>query len=72
MSPMRTMRQMLDTMDRLLEDTMPLPGTEADQATTRMRSQCGSTKENVKVSIEDDVLVIKGEKNKEENKNAAW
>ncbi|KAL1557722.1 small heat shock protein (HSP20) [Salvia divinorum] len=72
-SPMRSMRRMLDTMDRLFGDVMAYPGAAAevrlpwdmseDENEVRMRFDMpGLSKEDVKVSVEDDVLVIKGER----------
>ncbi|KAG6389051.1 hypothetical protein SASPL_150510 [Salvia splendens] len=74
-SPMRSMRRMLDTMDRLFGDVMAYPGAAAagdvrlpwdmseDENEVRMRFDMpGLSKEDVKVSVEDDVLVIKEER----------
>ncbi|XP_051142472.1 small heat shock protein, chloroplastic [Andrographis paniculata] len=84
LTPMRSMRQMLDTMDRIFEDAMTFPGA----TTSKMRSPWdvsedeneiklrfdmpGLAKEDVKVSVEDEELVIKGEKKAEQGKDDGW
>ncbi|XP_028549369.1 26.7 kDa heat shock protein, chloroplastic [Dendrobium catenatum] len=74
---MRTMRQMVDAMDRVFEDTFAFPGTSTgdirtpwdvkeDEAGLKMRFDMpGLSKEEVKVFVEDDVLVIRSEQREE-------
>jgi len=89
MSPMRTMRQMLDTVDRLFDDAVGFPmatrrspaagGGEVrlpwdiveDKKEVKMRFDMpGLARDEVKVMVEDDTLVIRGE-HKEEGAEGA-
>ena len=89
MSPMRTMRQMLDTMDRLFDDAVGFPMATRrspaaagevrlpwdiveDEKEVKMRFDMpGLARDEVKVMVEDDTLVIRGEHKKEEGAEGA-
>ncbi|XP_024380927.1 small heat shock protein, chloroplastic [Physcomitrium patens] len=82
----RSLRQMLNTVERLFADPIfgsPSPATaldlrtpwdvkEDDDAYKLRFDMPGLSKEEVKVSVEDGDLVIKGEHNAEEQKEENW
>ncbi|KAK1415126.1 hypothetical protein QVD17_30897 [Tagetes erecta] len=91
LSPMRTMRQMLDTIDRMFDDSIAVPmrnhsgwnirspwDIQDDENEIKMRFDVpGLSKEDVKVFVEDNMLVIKGEhkQDKQEHEggdNGSW
>ena len=81
---MRTMKQMLDTMDRMFEDSMAFPmrsgsawnirspwDVQDGENEIKMRFDVpGLSKEDLKVYVEDDMLVIKGEQKQKQDEQA--
>lgn len=87
-SSSRTVRQMIDTMDRLLDDSVSYPSRSygepvrggrspwdimEDEDEFRMRFDMpGIAKESVKISVEENMLIIKAEHHKDETEQKKW
>ncbi|KAL8188563.1 hypothetical protein R6Q57_029851 [Mikania cordata] len=85
LSPTRTMRQMLNAIDRMLDDSITLPTMRNHSSGWNIRSPWdiqdneneikmrfdvpGLSKEDLKVFVEDNMLVIKGEHKQQQDQN---